>query len=108
MDEHRKSAYRYLLYWAMLDIRGIQWIAYRPLRLLNPFLLRRELRRASRVGAVADWLHNLAAYAADDFEGFKEDWFWREHEHLVKRHGDCWSYRKTFDRRLEELTHSVS
>ncbi len=60
MDEHRKNAYRYLLYWAMLDIRGVRWITHRPLRLLNPLTLRRELRRASRAGAEADRLHNLA------------------------------------------------
>ena len=26
MDERRKNAYRYLLYWAMLDIRPIAWV----------------------------------------------------------------------------------
>ena len=103
MDEQRKKAYRYLLYDAMLDIRGIEWVNYRPLRLANPFTLRKELRRASRAGAVADWLHNLAMFAADDFDGFREDWFWQHYERMVERHGDRWGYRGQFDRRLEEL-----
>lgn len=68
-------------------------------------MLRQELRRASRAGAVADWLHNLAMYAADDFEGFREDWFWQHYERMVERHGDRWDYRGLFDRHLEELDH---
>ena len=104
MDEHRKNAYRYLLYCAMLDIRGIQYITYRPLRLLNPFALRRELRRAARAGAVADWLHNLAAHSAHDFDEFKEDWFWDQYERMVKWYGDGISnYRAAFDNRMDEL-----
>ena len=103
MDEHRKNAYRYLLYWALLEIRGVEWITYHPLRLLNPFALRRELKRISRAGALADWLHNLAQISIEDFRDFNEEWFWRDYESLVKRHGDPRNYRAVFDRRLEEL-----
>ena len=104
MDAHRKSAYRFLLYWALLEIRGVQWITYHPLRLLNPFILRRELRRASRAGALADWLHNLARFSVNDFEKFDEEMFWQDYERLAKRHGDDWNYRGVFERRLEELS----
>ena len=103
MDEHRKNAYRYLLYWALLEIRGVEWIIYHPLRLLNPFTLRRELKRISRAGALADWLHNLAEISIQDFRDFNEGWFWRDYDSMVKRHGDPWNYRAVFDRRLEEL-----
>jgi hypothetical protein len=103
MDEHRKSAYRHLLYWALLEIRGIEWITYRPLRLLNPIKLRRELRRVSRAGALADWLHNLAQLSIEEFRGFDEERFWRDYDSMAKRHGDPWNHRGVFNRQLEEL-----
>ena len=74
MDEARKKAYRLLLYHAMLDIGPIQWLP----RSWNPFRWRRQLRLHQRAGEIADWLHNLAQFSALDFEGFDEDWFWRE------------------------------
>jgi hypothetical protein len=108
MDEHRKRAYRYLLYWALLEIRGVEWITYRPLRLLNPFVLHRELKRVSRAGALADWLHNLAQISGEDFRDFNEEWFWRDYESMVKRHGDPWNYRAVFNRRLDALDRPAS
>lgn len=102
MDDARKNAYRFLLYWAMLEIRLLEHVAHRPWRLLNPFTLRRALRDAARAGAVANWLHNLAQYAADDFRDFDEAWFWRDYDWLVQRHGDGCGYRDVFDRRLAE------
>src|SRR5580765_1398135 len=103
MDEHRKSAYRYLLYRALLEIRGVEWITHGPLRLVSPFTLRREIKRVTRAGVLADWLHNLAHFSSDDFRGFNEEWFWRDYASLVKRHGDPRNYRAVFDRRLQEL-----
>ena len=44
MDDHRKNAYRYLLYWAMLDIRPIAWLRwFHGWRVLNPFRLAMEV-----------------------------------------------------------------
>src|SRR5688572_1735158 len=105
MDDARKHAYRFLLYWAMLDIRHVQWITYRPFRLLNPLILRRELRRASRAGAIADWMHNLAVYSAHDFDGFNEQWFWEEYEGLAGRVPEVAAYRTIFERRICEYGH---
>lgn len=39
MEEHRARAYRLLLYDVLLEIRGLEFVTYRPLRLLNPFRL---------------------------------------------------------------------
>ena len=36
MEESRKRAYRYLLYRAMLEIRGIAWMPLGVLNLINP------------------------------------------------------------------------
>ena len=108
MDDRRKNAYRRLLYWAMLDIRGIQWITFRPLRLLNPFTLRTQLRHAVRAGAIADWLHNLAQFASNDFDGFREARFWREYEDLLKQYPGVRSYRDVFEQRLGEPVFSES
>jgi hypothetical protein len=81
MDDARKKAYRYLLYHAMLDIRLIQWLP----RSWNPFRWRHSYQRA---GVIADWLHNLAQFSALDFEGFDEDWFWREFRQFNERYPD--------------------
>lgn len=102
MDEDRKNAYRYILYYAMLEIRGVQWITGRPLGLLNPLELRRRVRVALRAGAVANWLHNLALFAATDFDGFRERRFWREYDDLVRRYRGGIDYRATFEQRLAE------
>jgi hypothetical protein len=92
-----------VLYWAMLEFRQLQWIAARPVSLLRPLELRRRLRDAERVGATAEWLHNLALFAATDFEGFRERRFWREYDALVERFGPTLDYRKMFEReRLED------
>lgn len=102
MDDDRKYAYRYVIYWAMLDTRGLQWQAIRPLRLLNPITLYRVWRHAVRAGAIAEWLHNAAHFSTFDFEGFREDRFWSEHDRLVKEFGDGWNYRGVFEARLKD------
>ncbi len=72
MDEQRKNAYRYLLYRAMLDIRPLGWMNWGWVRAWNPLYWRRERPRIRYAGAVADWLHNMAAFSSRDFEGFNE------------------------------------
>lgn len=88
VDEQRKRAYRYLLYWAMLDIRAVQWLGRRSWRAWSPLYWRRELRRVQYAGAVADWLHNLALYSSVNFQGFNEDWFWRDFETVRSRYSE--------------------
>jgi len=99
MDEQRKNAYRYLLYWAMLDIRAIAW-----LRLRNPFRWPGEIRRIRRAGALADWLHNLAFFSSRDFMHFDEDWFWRDGRSLEAHYPsiDLAGYQRIFEERLAE------
>ncbi len=82
MDEQRKNAYRYLLYRAMLSIRPLSGMGLGWFRAWNPFYWRREGQRIRYAGAVAYWLHNLASYSLRDFEGFSEEWFWRDFEWL--------------------------
>ena len=82
MDEQRKNAYRYLLYRAMLSIRPLSWMSRGWFRAWNPFYWRREGQRIRYAGAVADWLHNMAAFSSRDFEGFNEVWFWLDFERL--------------------------
>lgn len=97
MDERRKNAYRYLLYWAMLDIRPIAW-----LRLGNPLRWPDEVRRIRRAGALADWLHNLALFSSLDFARFDEEWFWRDGRSLEARYPglDLERYRRIFEDHL--------
>ncbi len=95
MDEHRKYAYRLLLYYAMLDIRPLAWISlkrdwYKP---SNWFFY---LRRVKELGALADWLHNLASFSRSDFEGFSEEQFWIEFEWLLSKHPCFECYRSHF------------
>jgi hypothetical protein len=96
VDERRKYAYRYLLYVAMLDIRGLR---DRGRRLWNPFRWWRELRRPRRAGFIADALHNLAIFSAHDFRGFNEDLFWRFFEAICSGFPGCdlADHRETFE-----------
>jgi hypothetical protein len=103
LTEHQKDAYRYLLYWAMLDIRNK--CQPRLKESYNPLTWRQRYRESRVAGAVADWLHNLALYSAGDFNGFDEERFWREFKGMSKRLTtvDFTHYRTTFERRLSEL-----
>ncbi|HEX3623840.1 MAG TPA: hypothetical protein VH280_00285 [Verrucomicrobiae bacterium] len=99
LTEHQIGAYRYLLYWALLDFRD----KCQPRRKesLNPVEWRRQYQD-SRAAAVAD---NLALYSASDFCAFDEEWFWKEFEGM-RRHFfqvDFEHYRTAFERRLGEL-----
>jgi hypothetical protein len=100
MDERRKDAYRYLLYWAMLDIRPIAW-----LRLQNPLRWPGESRRIHRAGAVADRLPNPALFASLDFVHFDEEWFWRDGRSLEARYPglDLGRDQRNFEERIAEI-----
>jgi hypothetical protein len=104
MDERRKHVYRYLLYEAMLHIRGLGWLCWGWWRVWNPLYWRREGRRIRCAGAVADWLHNLAFFSAVDFRGFNEEWFWRDFESARSRYPELGleHYREMFERRLAQ------
>lgn len=100
MEDSRKNAYRYLLYQAMLDLRGLSGFRRpRPwYQRFNPWARRRDVRRVRRAAAVADWLHNLADYARRDFDRFDEETFWLGYDTLRRDHPDprnC--YREAFD-----------
>ena len=99
MDKRRKHAYRYLLYWAMLDIRPIASFGRAWQRSWNPFSWRRDARRIQYAGAIADWMHNLALYASLNFEKFDENMFWHDFESLRARYSDFGPerYRDRFD-----------
>lgn len=83
MDPHRQNAYRHLLYMAMLDIRVL--CQSRGPASANPFEWWRAYPRSREAGALADWLHKLASFAARDFVGFDEARFWRERPHHIAR-----------------------
>jgi hypothetical protein len=104
MDEKRKRAYRYVLYWAMLDTRRLALA--RPLfpRLLNPFVWRKTDARIRRAAELADWLHNLSLFSALNFEDFNERTFWREYEHFEKHKPEYRfsEFKAVFDRVLAE------
>jgi hypothetical protein len=104
VDANRKYAYRFLLYWAMLDIRSIEWLRWTTLRMLNPLSWREQIRRIRRAGALANWLHNLALFSALDFERFDEARFWHDLETVCKRYPEYGlvNYRSFFERIFSE------
>lgn len=100
MNEGRKRAYRSLVYRAMLDIRTqfrwgqVSW---------NPRQIWTQYQRSRRVGALANWLHNLALYSQDDFQGFREDWFWEEYERFKTRFPERRTdYKQLFEDELKK------
>ena len=110
MEEHRKNAYRYLLYWAFLEIRSLSWHSTGFFRMLNPLEWRRGNGRIHRAGNIADGLHNLAMYSSSNFEGFDEERFWRDFENSGRHHPeyDVDHYRRIFKGRLAELKQKCS
>jgi len=104
MEQRRKQAYRYLLYHAMLDIRLVAWM---PLRLFNPFGWRKTAARIRRAGVIADWLHNLAFFAAVDFEHFDEGRFWDSFRHYQDQNPEFQlaNYKDVFDKELAGKGH---
>jgi hypothetical protein len=110
MDETRKRAYRYLLYTALLDIRANTWFSVGP-GWWHPRFLRRALHSLRRSNIVADCFHNLAHFAALDFENFDEAWFWRDLAHLDARYpslGIARTYKAEFERELSQPAHSAA
>ena len=104
MDKRRKHAYRFLLYWAMLDIRILGWSVRGWWDRVNPFRWGHARRQLMLAGDLADWLHNLALYSSNEFAHFNEQWFWRDFEIVVRRHPEAGleRYRNIFERRLED------
>ena len=101
MDEHRKYAYRYLLYWAMLDIRPVAWLPHRG-QWFSPLFWKRHILRVRGLGELAEWLHNMASFSTRDFAGFEEQRFWNEFARLHAKHPDLQHYRGLFQNALTE------
>jgi hypothetical protein len=101
MDEQRKQAYRYLLYWAMLDMRPLWWAGRGWRERLNPFCWWNRSRQARCAGAIAEWLHNLALFSVLDFTRFDEDRFWRDCQWIQNQNPGAGleRYRAEFERR---------
>src|SRR3954463_16520372 len=101
MDEQRKHAYRWLLYWAMLDIRPLGWSGGSWCQKLNPYFWRSRSRRVRIAGAVAEWLHNLAIFSALDFARFDEERFWKDYQWMLDNNPRLGleRYRSEFERR---------
>ena len=85
MDEARKNAFRRVLYAAMLDFRG-HWPInpYQKSEWSRPWLFPKIARRLREIQLMADWLHNLAEFAANDFERFDERFFWKDYEQMLQ------------------------
>jgi hypothetical protein len=105
MHENRMSAYRFVLYWAMLDIRRAAWWKIRWSQLWRPSYWKNEIRRIRYSGELADWLHNLALFSSINFERFDEEYFWSECDRYEKRYPEYQlsRYRQIFEQRLQEL-----
>ena len=105
LTEPQKSAYRHLLYKAMLDIRYL--CQSRGPASWNPLKWRRQYLTSRDAGSLADWLHNLAFYVENNFRGFNADWFWQEYDGMCGRHtsfgpGKYLDYRKHYTAYLEQ------
>lgn len=103
---NRKLAYNYLLYSAMLEIRGLQSVTHPwpRWRLISPRYWSRKLRFIRYCGALADALHNLAMFSSYDYDHFEEDRFWAEIDRIRRQFpGMADHYRGRFDGRLSEL-----
>jgi hypothetical protein len=101
MDATREQAYRLLLSAGLLHVKwdlaclygGFSWL---------PWQFLHQARSARRAAHRAATFHNLAIFAAQDFRGFSEDWFWGEVERFSRDFPESgWSnYRGMFEAAL--------
>ena len=83
LEAARENAYRLLLSAGLLHVKwdlaclygGFSWL---------PWRFRDQARSARRASYRAATFHNLAIFAAQDFAGFSEEWFWREVERYLR------------------------
>ncbi len=106
MSPEATKAYRYVIYFAMLDIRGLSWFAWSWKDKIDPFFWIRQIARIRAKGALADWIHNLAHYSALEFDRFDERRFWDEYTYLARIHQKHWDrdYQRFFEDRKEEFS----
>lgn len=102
VDADRERAYRILLSAAALHTKwdlscvlgGISWLPWR----------RREPMRAVQRAAHRSFaFHNLAIFAARDFQGFREDCFWSDIERFYAAYPEAkafGNYREMFEASL--------
>lgn len=119
IDPRRQSAYRYLLYRAMLDIRRLQSRESFWERLWGIFSGRVIVPKGWGLhklwgysdelcdysGELAEWLHNMAQFAATDFTGFNEAYFWAQGYRLAQQYPHIHGYKVAFENRLFEIEH---
>lgn len=105
VNAQRKLAYRWLLYWAMLDIRPLRWAGSGWRQRLNPFCWWSNSRRVRLAGGIAEWLHNLAIYSALDFARFDEGRFWQDYQWLLDQYprSGLERYRAEFERQTSSV-----
>jgi len=101
MNDQTKAAYRHLLYVAMLATRN--YCQPRGNVSLNPLTWRRQYFQSRIAGKLADWLHNLAMFSSLNFDGFREDHFWKEHQSICQNNPGMGfeRYREIFDEYLK-------
>lgn len=105
MDEKRKAAYRYLLYWFCLELRSTApwgrdgWEAFWSL-----FKRYSRIKTLHYAHALGEAFHNLADFSHRDFIGFDEEHFWRIDMGIQERYtaNKGLSYRKIFDDYLKQ------
>ena len=108
LSDLEKAAYRFLIFQALVDIRNL--CQSRGSESWNPLEWRRQYQRSRMAGALADWLHNLAASSSQDFYMFKPACFWEEYSHVRRRYGligpTGYDFRLRYEEQLARLAAS--
>lgn len=101
MDDLTKSAYRHLLYVAMVDFRNSS--DHRNRFQISPLTWLEKYKTQRLIGGSADWLHNLAYFSSLDFKGFSEQQFWDEHKSMCTQYPKhrLTRYKEIFDNYLK-------
>lgn len=101
MDATRERAYRLLLSVGLLHVKWDLACLYRGFS-WRPWRFSRQGRSARGGSHRAAAFHNLAIFAAQEFRGFSEEWFWRGVDRFSRDYPEsAWSnYRGMFDAAL--------
>jgi hypothetical protein len=96
MEARRKMAYRRILYAALLDIRALSGGSRTIFR-----------NKGLNIWQLSFAFHNLAKFSAEDFDGFDEDFFWKDIEVLKKKYPKTNDYQMYFNALLKDDPRSM-
>jgi hypothetical protein len=103
MKDSVKAVYRFLLFEALLRVKGTSWMREpEPVESLTPWAFSKNFRALAEAKAVANVMADLAYASCTDFQFFDEARFWQHCDALDRAYPKPIGFRRTFDLKMLE------